>query len=443
MSEAFEVNFDGIVGPTHNYAGLSFGNVASQKNARSVSRPREAALQGLAKMKFLNELGVRQAVLPPHPRPDLGLLRRFGFAGADADVLAKASTENPRLLAAAYSASAMWAANAATVSPSADTADGRVHFTPANLLTQLHRSIEPSVTAAVLRQIFPEGEHFAHHDPLPATDEFADEGAANHMRLAPSHGKPGIEVFLYGRAGQAATKFPARQTKAASAAIAAQHQLGERAFMLIRQNPTAIDAGAFHNDVVAVSDERVLLMHRDAFAEFDAATTQLRERFDSLGCGEAAIIATEPGELRLSDAVETYLFNSQLVTLPDGSMALIAPIECREHPRVQGFLQRAMALPNNPIGQVHYLDVRQSMQNGGGPACLRLRVVITEEELGYVARGVIFNDELYAKLVAWVNRHYRETLGPEDLADPALMRESYDALDELSALLGIQWPSES
>ena len=26
---AYEVNFDGLVGPTHNYAGLSYGNVAS------------------------------------------------------------------------------------------------------------------------------------------------------------------------------------------------------------------------------------------------------------------------------------------------------------------------------------------------------------------------------------------------------------------------------
>src|SRR4029077_2346121 len=106
-----------------------------------------------------------------------------------AGVLREAERKDPRLLVAAYSASAMWAANAATVSPSADTADGRVHFTPANLPTQLHRSIEPPVTSAVLRQIFPEGEYFAHHDPLPASEEFADEGAANHMRLAPSHGE--------------------------------------------------------------------------------------------------------------------------------------------------------------------------------------------------------------------------------------------------------------
>src|SRR4051794_30494682 len=216
MSTAFEVNFDGIVGPTHNYAGLSFGNVASQTHGGSVSHPREAALQGLAKMKFLHDLGVRQAVLPPQPRPDLATLRRLGFGGSDTEILWRASREDPRLLAAVYSSSAMWAANAATVSPSADTEDGRVHFTPANLITQLHRSIEPPFTAAMLRKIFPEGEAFAHHDPLPATDQFADEGAANHMRLGRSHGERGSEAFVYGRSAvdpSRPSKYPARQTR--------------------------------------------------------------------------------------------------------------------------------------------------------------------------------------------------------------------------------------
>src|SRR3954449_10665729 len=95
-----EVNFDGIVGPTHNYAGLSFGNVASMSHRRAVSSPKQAALQGLAKMKFLHGLGVMQAVLPPHERPHLPTLRRLGFTGDDADILAKVVREDPTLLAA-------------------------------------------------------------------------------------------------------------------------------------------------------------------------------------------------------------------------------------------------------------------------------------------------------------------------------------------------------
>src|SRR3954454_7944681 len=165
---AVEVNFDGLVGPTHNYAGLSQGNLASQRSKHRVSNPRAAALEGLAKMKLLASLGVRQAVLPPHERPDVGALRLLGFGGSDADVLWKARQQDPALLAGCCSASAMWAANAATVSPSADTTDGRVHFTPANLVSQVHRSLEAPTTSTILRAIFPDPDHFAHHPPLPA-----------------------------------------------------------------------------------------------------------------------------------------------------------------------------------------------------------------------------------------------------------------------------------
>ena len=196
---AHEVNFDGIIGPTHNYAGLSFGNLASQKHGHTTSNPREAALQGLAKMKFLADLGVKQAVLPPQRRPDLGMLRRLGFGGSDADVLWNAWKQEPRLLAAAYSASSMWAANAATITPSMDAADGRLHFTPANLVTNFHRSIESFATGATLKAIFADKTAFVHHDPLPASSFLADEGAANHTRLCSTHGTAGIELFVYGR----------------------------------------------------------------------------------------------------------------------------------------------------------------------------------------------------------------------------------------------------
>lgn len=441
MNKTFEVNFDGIVGPTHNYAGLSYGNVASQKHARSVSRPRAAALQGLAKMKFLHDLGVPQGVLPPHPRPDLRTLRAMGFSGSDADILQKASREDPRLLAAVYSASAMWAANAATVSPSADSGDGRVHFTPANLITQFHRSIEASFTAMVLRAVFPEGDPFAHHDPLPAADAFADEGAANHMRMTASTGGRGIEIFVYGRSAVESAavlgKFPARQTLSASQAIARRHQVHPEATVFARQSPEAIDAGAFHNDVVAVSHDDVLLMHEAAFSPAHDTLTEIRRKFTAIcGIEPSTAIASET-VLPLATAVETYLFNSQLVTLANGKMALIAPIECRDSVPVQVFL--GLALPALPqISEVHYLDVRQSMHNGGGPACLRLRVAVRDEQLRRVHPGVMLNDALYAELVAWVEKHYRTTLAPEDLADPTLIRESEQALDELTGILGLE-----
>ncbi|HEY8751916.1 MAG TPA: N-succinylarginine dihydrolase [Tepidisphaeraceae bacterium] len=432
---ALELNLDGLVGPTHNYAGLSFGNLASAKHSRSISHPRQAALEGLKKMKFLADLGVPQAVLPPNARPDLGALRRLGFEGSEEAVIAQAFRESPRLLAGVYSASSMWAANAATVSPGADTADGQVHFTPANLVSQFHRSLEPATTGRLLRAIFPPGGDFVHHDPLPAAPFVGDEGAANHMRLAPVHGGKAIEVFVYGGSGNGeatSANFPARQTLEASQAIARLHGLGAARTLFVRQSPEAIDAGAFHNDVVAVANESVMLYHARAYADGPSVAQQIREACD----GDFHLIEVAEDRVPLTTAVESYLFNSQLVTLADGGMALIAPIECQERENVRAYIEELLAA-DNPIRQAHFLEVRQSMKNGGGPACLRLRVVLNPAQLQGVHPGVMLTDELYAKLINWVERRYREKIEPADLADPKLMIESYGALDELTQILGL------
>lgn len=431
---AFEVNFDGLVGPTHNYAGLSFGNVASQKHALSVSDPKSAALQGLAKAKFLAGLGLFQGVLPPQPRPDLRALRRLGFTGGDVQLIEKVHRADPRLLAAVYSASSMWAANAATVSPGADTDDGRVHFTPANLVTQFHRSLEPPATAAVLKAIFADDTAFAHHEPLPAAPYLGDEGAANHTRLCSSHGQQGMEIFVYGRSDSSDQpgRYPARQTLAACIAIARLHRLDPSAMIFLRQSPAAIDAGAFHNDVVAVGNENLMLYHAGAYERSSEEMGRIRRVFD----GQLHLIEISDDRLSLKDAIETYLFNSQLVTLPDGGMSLIAPVECRERANVANCIDELIAA-DNPIRSVHYLDVRQSMHNGGGPACLRLRVVLTESQLAAVHPGVMLTDSLYASLAQCVTRRYRQSIKPEDLADPKLLVESHDALDELTRILGL------
>lgn len=438
--QVYEVNFDGLVGPTHNYAGLSRGNLASAQSKHRVSNPRAAALEGLAKMRRLADLGVKQAVLPPHERPDVYALRRLGFSGNDADVLWKAKEADPVLLAACSSASAMWTANAATVSPSADAADGRVHITPANLASQGHRSLEPQTTVRILRAIFNDPEYFAHHEPLPAAPAFGDEGAANHLRLASRHDQPGVELFIYGRSSdpsaRAPTKFPARQTREASEAVARLHSLAPRRTLLVQQNPAAIDAGAFHNDVVCVTNESVLLCHEEAFTTPDEQISVLRTLFREERSGTFHPIVIPSGVFSLQDAVQTYLFNSQLVTLPDGTMTLIAPAQCRDSRAAQRAIEMILAA-ETPLRSVHYVDVRQSMHNGGGPACLRLRVVLTVQELNRVLPNVVLTDSLYARLVAWVDRHYRDRLSAVDLADPALLEESRTALDELTSVLGL------
>jgi succinylarginine dihydrolase len=416
---AHEVNFDGIVGPTHHYGGLSFGNIASMRNKQSVSHPKQAALQGLAKMKFMSDLGLRQAVLPPHERPHLPTLRRLGYSGNDVAILEKVAKDDPWLLSSVSNASAMWAANAATVSPSADTLDGRVHFTPANLVTQFHRSIEPPTTAAVLRRIFPDESRFVHHPPLPASSALGDEGAANHTRLCSQYGDAGVELFTY---ADSTGKFPARQSPHASRLLARRH--GVRDAVLVRQNPEAIDAGAFHNDVVAVGNRNLLFLHKKAWTDANPTFERLRR----LVC-ELQIIEVADADVPLADAISSYLFNSQLVTSPDGRDALIAPVECRENERVRAYLERG------PFEQIHFIDVRQSMRNGGGPACLRLRVVLTEAEFAAIHAGVIFTDSLHASLGTWIEKNYRDDLQAADLADPKLLDESRTGLDELTQLL--------
>ena len=429
-----EFNFDGIPGPTHNYSGLAQGNLASERNANLVANPREAALQGLAKMRALAQMGVPQAVLPPHERPAIDALRALGFAGDDAAVIAHAAREARGLLAACSSAAAMWVANAATVSPSADTADGRVHFTPANLAAHFHRALEAPTTTAILRAIFADTQRFVVHDPLPAAPQFGDEGAANHTRLWTTEADPGIEFFVYGRHGYGSgtepARFPARQTREASAAVARRHGLAPERLVFAQQNPLAIDAGVFHNDVIAVGHGHVLFCHELAYLEQPAVLALLAHR---VGPAFAAIVIHE-AEVSLADAVTTYLFNSQLLPRTGGGLVLVAPAECRENASVSSCLDRLVA-SGGPIREVMTFDLRQSMRNGGGPACLRLRVPLTQEERASIHANIFLDDALAGALDAWIRRNYRDRLAPDDLADPALLDESRRALDEISQLL--------
>jgi len=427
------VNFDGIPGPTHNYAGLARGNLAAERNAAQVAHPREAALQGLAKMRALAARGYPQAVLPPHERPAVASLRALGFAGDDRAVLAHAARAAPSLLAACSSAAAMWVANAATVSASADAADGRVHFTPANLATHFHRSLEAPTTTRVLRAIFADRAHFAVHDPLPPSPQTGDEGAANHTRLVDAQGR-GIDIFAYGRraygGGPAPHLFPARQALEASQAIARRHGLAAERSVFVQQDPAAIDAGVFHNDVIAVGEGRVLFCHENAWLNMTGALADLARRSE----GTLSAVVVSASDIPLGDAVGTYLFNSQLLPLADGGMLLVAPAECRENARVAAYL-RALVTSGGPIREMVTFDLRQSMRNGGGPACLRLRVPLTARERAAIGANVFVDDTLAQALEAWIRRHYRETLAPADLADPALLDESRRALDELTQLL--------
>jgi len=431
---AREANFDGLIGPTHNYGGLSDGNLASASNAGLVARPRAAALQGLEKMKIMYGAGLWQGILPPQQRPYLPTLRRSGFTGTDSQIFEAAWAQAPRLMKNCMSASSMWAANAATVTPSADSADNTLHLTPANLSTMLHRSIEHPQTERTLATAFP----FANvHPALSEQSVFADEGAANHVRLCGDRGAQGVELFVYGRDGYAAHRpgYPARQTLQASEAIARSHQLNPARTVYALQSDAAIDAGAFHNDVVCVGTLQTLFYHQLAFADTDQIQADIRRAAEGLFTPN--FIEVPLADVPIEDAIKAYLFNSMLVQLPDSDrLTLIAPLETQENAATKSYCDK-LVMSNGPIGEVRYVDVRQSMRNGGGPACLRLRVTLTEVEWRQVNSGSKFSLELYEKLKVWVNKYYRESLTPEDLRNPALMKQSFAALNELTEIMAL------
>ena len=438
----YEANFDGLVGPSHNYAGLSFGNVASLNNANAVSNPKQAAKQGLAKMKALADMGMLQGVLAPQERPDVNALRRLGFTGSDSQVLESAAKQAPEVFLNCCSASSMWTANAATVSPSADTSNGKIHFTTANLTNKFHRSLEPEVTGRILAATFNNSDFFEHHLHLPENDHFGDEGAANHTRLCAGYGEPGLELFTYGRyafnsSKPAPTKFPARQTIEASQAIARLHGLNEQNTVFMQQNPAVIDQGVFHNDVIAVGNRNVLFYHEQAFLDTQLVLSEIEQKFAAINSNEQLhFIEVPTAKVSINDAVKTYLFNTQIINMPSGEMAIIAPTECQENPAVSAYLAELVTL-GTPIKKVHFFDVKQSMQNGGGPACLRLRVALNEREVAAVNPNTWINQGQFDRLNAWVDQHYRDRLSIADLSDPAFLVESRTALDELTQILNL------
>jgi succinylarginine dihydrolase len=409
-----EINFDGIIGPSHNYAGLSLGNIASSSNAGAASQPRAAALQGVEKMRANLRLGLAQGFFMPLDRPNTAWLAGLATDMANAE---------PHIRAAAFSASAMWAANAATVSPAPDTADGKCHLSAANLLTMPHRSHEWHGTLAQLQLAFANPQHFVVHGPVPPP--FGDEGAANFMRLCASHDEPGIEIFVYGKAGG---PFPARQHIESSKAIGRAHQLNPAKTLFVQQSEIAIAAGAFHNDVVAVANERVLFTHEQAF-EFPEQTYSDIKRL----MPEAEIVVVPADRVSLADAIQSYLFNAQLVTLPDGGMALILPSEAQTNSRVWGWLSEMVA-GNGPIRELVPVDVRQSMANGGGPACLRLRVVADPATVDERFMADEAKLEVIAEVIA---AHWPESIAPDQLGDAALIAKVQNARATLLNACGL------
>lgn len=444
----YEANFDTLIGPSHNFSGLALGNIAALANRDSVSHPKAAALQGLRKMKALADLGLIQGVLPPQERPHIPTLQALGFSGSSPEILIRAGQEAPRILAACSSAASMYTANAATISPSSDCGDGRFHITIANLSSGFHRAIEAETTWHNLSHIFADRKLFVCHKPLPPGAYFADEGSANHNRFCRNYDEAGVQLFVYGRQSLAPNPHqpkhcPARQSLEASQSVARLHQLDPDRCLFIQQNPEAIDAGVFHNDVISVTNKNVFLYHEDAFVDTESILDTIASKVEELCHIPLIGIRVPRTVVSLEDAVTSYLFNSQIISLANEGMALIAPSQCQEMASVATFIDQLVKATDNPINQVLFLDLKESMKNGGGPACLRLRVVLTEKERQSIKSSVLLNAVLYEELTAWVERHYRESLNSSELTNPELWYEGQKALKELGEILDIPVPAAS
>lgn len=430
-----DAQIDRIVGPTHHFGGLGVGNVASQNHAGQISNPRAAALQGLDKMRLVAGLGVPQLILPPQPRPDFTLLKALGFSGSPAEMLKSALSEDPVILSAAASCSAMWTANAATVTPSCDTDAGCPVLTVANLSASLHRSIESTHTLKDIASLFRSG--FDVRPALPGGAPMRDEGAANHMRLSGSDGKSGLNVFVYGDGPPEPQCHWPRQTKAAGQAIARSHGLQESDVFHFKQHPKAIDAGAFHNDVVAMSHQDLLIHHELAFApESYQEIERLERRFENVIQKPLRILTITSNELKLDDAIKTYFFNSQIVTASQSGntkWTILCPVQVQQNPVTHELVNRLCA--EQIFHAVHFVDLGQSMDGGGGPACLRLRVPLSEQEFGHLATSALWTESRDSDLRAIIKERYPSELKIADLADIEICQKALETQEVIAQCL--------
>ena len=430
MTYSGEINFDGIIGPTHNYAGLSQGNLASQKNLNQPSNPQAAALQGLDKMRLIMEQGIPQGFFLPHERPHIPTLRKLGFGGTDEEVINQVAKKNPALLKNIYSASSMWAANAATFSPSIDSYDQNIHITPANLNSMFHRSIEHEFTKVQLELMF--GVAAQVHAPIKNISGYGDEGAANHLRVSAQHLKPGFQIFVFGSSAfEVHQGIIARQAEEVSQAVSTQHQLDPDRVLFLKQNEQAINSGSFHNDIVSLANEEVFIFHQEAFADRVELERVLHHLKDHVMGFHPIEILSE--DISLDNLVSSYLLNSQLITVKNNEMMMLLPEEVQNHPNCMRWLDEIRS--SSPIKHLEFVDIRQSMMNGGGPACLRFKTVVNSDEFDQINKKFILSPEKLMNMRALVSKHFRDKLNPEDLLDIKLMQESFSFLDELTQLL--------
>ena len=430
-----EINVDGLIGPTHHFGGLGVGNLASQSSRFQTSSPKAAALEGVAKMELVASIGVPQLYLPPLQRPNWNWLNQVGFVGERGDVLKRCFDMSPVLLSAAYSSAFMWTANAASVAPASDTLDKTLRVVPANLCCNLHRGQEANPRGEQISALLAQVTHASVLSPLPSVFTLRDEGAANHMRLCNSDRTKAVHVFVYGtEPNQNGMRFVSRQSEFASRQVAHALNLDPEACLFLQQTAQAIDAGVFHNDVIATSHNNLLIYHQDAFEESPEKIASLQELFYRRTGGELKVIEVSRNEVSLAESVSTYLFNSQLISNSSGGMELICPAQCRDSASVSSLIRSWIDDASNPVERVHYLPLNESMANGGGPACLRLRVDVTQTQLQELGSRLPLGMARWNELRDVISRTYPDTLQFADLARLDFANHVEQAVREINSI---------
>jgi succinylarginine dihydrolase len=445
-----EFNIDGLIGPTHHFGGLGVGNVASETNRNKIAHPKAAALEGLSKMRKLHELGIPQFYLPPPVRPNCRWMEAMGFRTNDPSDWRHCASQFPSLFSSSLSSSFMWMANAATCSSSVDTIDGLGRIVIANLAASLHRGQENLERHAQLRRLFQHVSTIEVIEALPSLVPLRDEGAANGMRFWNPTNHQGIYVFAFGERNSNTTQtatpakesvhphvYPSRQTSLASQLVARSLRIRDSRSLFVQQHPKAIDAGVFHNDVIATSHENFLFVHESAYVDQCNQLDRISETFRNQCGGKLGILVVTEEELSLSEAVSTYLFNSQIVTRSDGSWCMLCPIECLNSPAAVQVLRRVQHQESR-LGAIEFVSLKESMANGGGPACLRLRAYASDADIERIPFGARIHDDSLAFLERVITSEYPDSVHLDDFLDLTLVNHGI----RISEAIADYWQGE-
>lgn len=344
----------------------------------------------------------------------------------------------------------MWMANAGTCSSRTDTLDGKGRIVIANLTASLHRGQESEERHLQLRYLFQDLDQFEVVQALPSVHPLRDEGAANAMRFWNPKNNRGMYVFVFGEGYSQAKNVshpeiarmlpkvhPSRQTALASQLVARRLGIGDTRSLFVQQLPKAIDAGVFHNDVIATSHEDFLLVHECAYVDQPNSLDRMADIFRKQCHGTLRTLVITEKELSLSEAVATYLFNSQIVTRKDGSWLMLCPVECQESPTASQVLKRIQR-EEPRIGAIEFVSLRESMANGGGPACLRLRTYASEQEIDELPARTRIQDESLSFLEGVIASEYPETVQLEDFLDLDLVSHCF----RISKVIDDYWRSD-